>query len=455
MHDRGAQTRGAMRVKLKALLIAVAALLVLSFLYLGRSGLREREQENPRDSEIFYVAGKCFVQGLSPYNSAHWQDCFIKARQENPALPGRPWYWGESCFAYPPTIAPFVAPVSLLPYEHARRAFALVNLAAWLGIVYLGWKWSSSESQGERLHFLFFAGLAGFSSQALPQTFWHGQMGILVMASTLAAFWCWRTKRTVLGAVFVVLACAKPQVSALPLAYLMLAGGHKIVIAGGIGAAVSSMALFIMLPGSLMSAIDGYFAAYRNFRGYSTYDSLENYFSICGVFGSWKHGHSIMVGGAALGAAVAAVLAWLRRMVPRSGATSEGESSECCCPVADWRFHLFVTLALTVALMPLHPYDLVMINILVLFLPFFRSFTWELAALVPLILAGRAQNLRHLLEETFDLEGGQLTFLPHFLSGVVLLGCLALWIAVASRSRSGRDSQTAQSTPSVKEAALR
>jgi hypothetical protein len=381
---------------------------------------------------MFYVAGRCWLHGESPYNAQAWERNFREAAARWPEVRTRTWYGVTSAFAYPPVLAVLVAPWSLLPYPLAEKALLLLNGAAWLVTCFALATFACDRKNPWKYPELWlFAGLAGFATQSVPQSLWFGNFGPLVFAAGVTALYAWRRRRLTLLAVAVIFAAVKPQGTAIILAYLFFAGGATPVTVGAFFAVMLSLLVLWLSPGTFSEALGEFrdtFHQYRTHEAFTTaaggsahYDSLSNYWGLPGLLGDTRMGSAAMVAGVLFGIALAAIMA-IRTKV----AKVDPESVEKREPVMD----VPVLMALSAAFLPLHPYDYFCYAAIVCLVPTFWGSKLKWPLLIAVCLAGRAANIKGLLLAAhLTTNSLHLKFLPHLLSGVVLaLTILIAWM---------------------------
>lgn len=198
----------------RTLWIAAAAVLI------GCAALSLRPGPNRwRDGQFLHVAGKVWLQGESPYRfeafHAEWRATVA------PKLRGL-----ERSFVYPPTSAVLALPLGALPYDVARTLYDVLSLLALVGSAILTGRLLRAEWTGPATLIAL-----SVSSWQLGNLF-LGQTGLLALVGVLGAIWAHREGRPWLGALAVVVASIKPQLSALPLLALLVMGGWRPVLYG-------------------------------------------------------------------------------------------------------------------------------------------------------------------------------------------------------------------------------
>ena len=103
----------------------MAGLLLL--LLLAALMVQARSPDRVRDFPSYYLAGRAVADGRNPYD---WNVLLAISRESGLKAPVSP-------YLYPPPFALAVAPLSVLPYDTARIAWAILSAAAALGALIL------------------------------------------------------------------------------------------------------------------------------------------------------------------------------------------------------------------------------------------------------------------------------------------------------------------------------
>jgi hypothetical protein len=89
--------------------------------------VQARDPDRVRDFPSYYLAGRAVADGRNPYD---WNVLHAISRESGLKVPVSP-------YLYPPPFALAVAPLSVLPYDAARIAWAVLSAAAALGALIL------------------------------------------------------------------------------------------------------------------------------------------------------------------------------------------------------------------------------------------------------------------------------------------------------------------------------
>ena len=219
------------------------------------SGFRASEVRD-LDGRALYVAGRCWLERVSPYDAAEF------ARVWEHSLGER--HRAAFVFAYPPTAVVLAAPLALLPWPAARYLLAVANLlalaASLAACATLLRRWLGVTPRDPRL----WAGLgAACLVGAVAGTLQLGQTGLLALAGALVGFLVADRGSPWLFAGAVMLATVKPQVTAFALLAILVAAGVSrfaaAVALSGIVAVVGLAAAGVLLhPGQLVEALASY-----------------------------------------------------------------------------------------------------------------------------------------------------------------------------------------------------
>jgi hypothetical protein len=164
------------------------------------------------DTRYFFIAGKVWVHGQSPYDFASYLGTW-KQYFSDEIAPG--------AFAYLPGSFLYAAPLGLLDWQAARVLFRAMNLGAVLLIATLCLLYARSWRDGKPSlrHYAWTA--VGLTLGGMPGTILTGQSTVIVCAATLAvAISPFRRWYSLLPAI--VVAGSKPQIAAPALIVMAL-----------------------------------------------------------------------------------------------------------------------------------------------------------------------------------------------------------------------------------------
>ncbi len=260
------------------LLCAVGVTVALGLFGAGHGGLAQTNL----DMRFLYLAGLYWREGLNAYvpGSVH---------------PADPWLAEAVArydFAYPPQIAPLCMLLAAWSPVGARALMTGLNLAAALGLAALSLRCARDPGRRSR------AGLGDAAWWAIPAlvlgnpstafVIWAGQTTLIVILALMLGWRLARRDRWLIGGLLLAIATIKPQVSALPMLWLVLERRWRVLAAAALGvAALAAVPLLISGPVQLMS--DWSAAAWRYSAGsYNTLGSrmvfgLRNLLFVAGV----------------------------------------------------------------------------------------------------------------------------------------------------------------------------
>lgn len=293
---------GARTSKLLSLLDSHAIRLALytlagSFLFLtGIYGLGRPDSgllNGGQDFEYMHVAGRLWLNGESPYDTEAFQRLFPYA---------------ASAFAYPPVVAPLCMLLAIFPFKFSYFIWTTVNFISLLVIVRCSVLLAAPSAKHASRVFavtLFLALLSPFSSHVL----WMGQTSLLAMALVTALMVAGKNGREWLSGGLCALAMMKPQLSLLPVLWVMVTyrPGWHFYLSGALASALL-IAHPVFVSGSDL------------IREYLI--SMEAYRSAEPQAAGWRHMLGLGSLGAALGVELPSLLplglilvvfAWMRR----------------------------------------------------------------------------------------------------------------------------------------------
>ncbi len=287
------------------------------------------------DARFWYTGGVCWWNGESPYDrdihTRTWVSFF-----EDPPM-------DQATFVYPPTIAMISLPLSLLPWEVAAWAFRFTNFLATAGLCLLAARLGSEST--EKLRLLgpqgWYAGACAFLGSA-HQAIFQGQLSLIVVFGCLATWYAYQRRILWLFLLGFLIASIKPQISLIPLLYILFSGGLRWFIYGTVLCGAISMFMLIAVPTpDLLAAYDG---SMKNHLTYQYFNSWSWYCSVPALLGATPWGKHFMLLGIGLGIAGAA---WVARARTRMEDTLPNRLR-----------HQQLVWILAMAAMPIHIYDL-------------------------------------------------------------------------------------------------
>ncbi|MBI2423649.1 MAG: DUF2029 domain-containing protein [Candidatus Hydrogenedentes bacterium] len=386
--------------------IAFVLTAALNVLYMGNIKNRDHFIQD-YDTRFWYTAGQCWLAGESPYNYTAFTETWT-------AHYGKPPRDGAS-FVYPPIMALISVPLALLPWPRAAHLFRLLNLLAYTAALYGIWRlFRKSLPPGA---FWALAAATGFLA-SVTQTMVQGQIALLALLAIVLVLTGWRERRFWLYLAGFLLAAIKPQLTLLFLAYTVMMGGVAYGIVAGAVTATIATGVFFLWPVSqeaLRLTLSHHTAIRMNHP--AGYDSVP------ALIGETPLGNAAMLGGVLAGLACTAWIGWRYRV----GHGVEAPSLPAL------QHHVLALVALTIAFLPAHRYDLAVHALFVLALVSLRSVLAQAGLLLLVLLHGRIYSVGGILHKI----AGAPTAIDHdywsghassMLSGVTLVLVLGiLW----------------------------
>jgi|SRR5262245_19618368 len=280
-----------------ALAIGVSTLVAFGIVGVGRHGLWAM------DMDVFQAAGRSWLAGESPYDRSSLDRHFPREEAYLPA------------FASPPISAPFYMGLALFDEWTAMRLLHVLDVVA---IALLGWiaarmAWEPLTPgllPASRNVIWYYPALFAFSTFTL-QTMWLGQVSMIGASALLAAWYCDRKERWVLGGVCLAVASIKPQLMMLPLIWLVLERRWRLVLVSGVVAGL--LMAYPLLVNGPIAELKGWLAAVQDYKTHE-----PNRLGSCFVIG--LSGLVAAAGGpqldlTLLGVVLTGLLWWFRRRI--------------------------------------------------------------------------------------------------------------------------------------------
>lgn len=353
----------------------VLPLIVLA--YVVYAGALEDSPARLIDAQWLYVSGASWLAGDSPYNFAafnrHW--IALLGTQTN----------GPASFTYPPTIAILTIPAGFLSWKLAQMYFVVVNMIAlgalwWVSVAILGDRGQSNSSM-----LLPVAISASGLISAVPACIYIGQTGIIATLGVFGTLWAAREGRPWTMVIFVLLASIKPQLTGLVCLYALVFYGPKQFLPS-MAVVVVGAVVFIFSQSNFLSdyqmSIQHHLA--MSFNQDARYDHLGAAF-----------GHSFFLALALCGAMLVLAIA----IADRSRAMMTA-SHQCINTMPS----LMCIVAITLACMPIHKYDWVILVPTIIMLAYIRPVMMAIAFAVILAFLMRIDNWIILAGGCFALQ---------------------------------------------------
>jgi Glycosyltransferase family 87 len=404
-------------------------MLGVSIVYILHSGLLEFSNSRWFDGRFFYAAGRCWLNGASPYDfetyARYWQEGV-----GSEAING---------FVYPPTLALLAIPLGLFPWNIAKWVLDGINVLALFGIWFFTFQLTIAHPS-IRKHSpmpLFCIMLSGWVSLT-PIVIHLGQMSLLSVCGILGAFYAQQRQRPILCAAFVLLATFKPQISLLPLVYLLVISSRRFLVPSLSAFAAVLLSIFAFLPPTLAELPGQLLNSYSRYQNRLLQIDLH-YASFFGILGETKFAGIATKVGLLLGLFLAVGLALFYRQSfnwqdRNSDPTLESTDTALIVdPKTDVLYHLQILLSAVAALLPVYHYDLVLYVPIVGMLPIInRNFIVPL--LVLLMTISRAKNVEAVLGNILGDANSQ-WFINYF-SGLIFLVLITVWLVQMRYTRS-------------------
>ncbi|MCC6487745.1 MAG: DUF2029 domain-containing protein [Candidatus Hydrogenedentes bacterium] len=340
------------------LALAISALFYVGFLK-NRGALVE-----DYDATFWYIAGQCWLEGVSPYDHDIFLEHYWKAAF------GKHEHGDEFAFAYPSTLSVIALPMALFDWDWARHGYRTISFIAFCSVCVFLVSMLRDGNQGEQNRKIPW-GYLGFSALLYPVsiTLHQGQTSLVVLWGMVAALYGCHRQKTFWTVVGVVFACIKPQMSLPFLVYILFRGGIRQVAAGVFVSAL--LALGVVIPTvtpDFMAKCAESLAIHRSRweNAWFFYDSLPS------LLGDTPLGGLAALAGVGIACAAAFWLARGGSKVPQAQSAVGVRHFQIIC-------------ALTLAMMPLHRYDAVLYVPVVATLPLLRTL-WQRILVLGLIL---------------------------------------------------------------------
>jgi len=202
------------------------------------------------DFKMFFIAGKCCIQGLSPYNMAQ----YFRIYNDNYHFLPDPLVG----FSYPPAALLYCIPLGFLSMGAALRVFDGLNLLACLALFGSSYYWWKGRKGNKALPVAAWAWLA-FSLTLFPVigTIFTSQTGLFAVAGAMLAIVACRFDRPFVIVAGIVMASSKPQLTAPVLLFLFLfqKKNRRAINAALALVALSGILMVIGNPAPLDSAV--------------------------------------------------------------------------------------------------------------------------------------------------------------------------------------------------------
>lgn len=358
------------------------------------------------DVHHWYAGGKCLWVGVSPYDRDAYAEVWIA---EFGVPPG-----SKGTFVYPPTMALIGLPLALIPWSAAPWVFRFVSLAALIGICYMTLGMMGVERAGQRAFYRagWYIGLCGYLA-SITQCVTQGQIATVVVFGCVAVWYGLQRRLFWLFIAGFALASIKPQISMLPLLYVLFIGGWRWFLFGAGACSLFSAIFILMAP--IPNVMEKYQGSMENHLRYQDFNHWSGYCGVPALLGDTPLGGAAMIGGIVAGILAVAWVGWRKGKIPDT--------------VLSRIRHGQMVWVIAFATMPIHVYDLVGQAYVALTLWALPGWRRRAVALLCMLTADRMYGFSRLAE----IPGGFISSLSPYIylygtstaSGVLLI--LFLW----------------------------
>jgi hypothetical protein len=308
---------------------------------------------------------------------------------------------------YPPHWIVLAVPLALLPWRIAERCWDTINVLALAGVYFVSLRLLLRERSSALTPWVCGLIAISFFNGAVRWCLWECQLTAVSLLGVAGAFWAWQERRPNWLVVFVFLATLKPQVSLLPLMFLLFNGGHVGVLRGVAVAFAVSLAALVATNSTLFftQLLHSY-----HLHMAIEYNDPSNFLSISALFAGFDPDAKLAFISPLLGITIIYVLSRLRPTTSDLAGRQTGQL-----------WPLALTLALNAAFVPMHGYDLIVYIPLVL-LAYEIQPRW-LACLIVVLAISASRMLK--LAEWLDWK----PMTPILVLSIALITLLAWWQA--------------------------
>ncbi|HIK31301.1 MAG TPA: DUF2029 domain-containing protein [Oscillatoriales cyanobacterium M59_W2019_021] len=403
----------------KTLRILTALLLFATLVYIIDRGFFAFGKGRWIDAQFFYVAGRCWLNHDLPYNfelfNWHWQDVF-----ETQAI---------SSFVYPPSLAFLAIPLGLFPWDIAKWVLNAINLLAFLGVWFFTFRLTVTHPHvnSRSLKPWIFLIFSGFIS-AIPSVLYIGQMGLIALCGILGSFYAWQYRQSWLFGIFFVLSTFKPQISFIPLVYLLAIADRRFLLPSLLFATFAMLSPLLGQSGAFLDIPHQLVESYRIHLALP-FNDRSNYVSLPALFGKTELSSLAIAAGLVVALSVALALAYLYKRNCSRGASQSFKQPTLDNVQADPVRHLQILLALVAALIPIQKYDLVVYIPLLGTLPILVERHQILPLLAMILAVARIDNLETIVGIAFGENVSPIVdFLVNGMTGAIFFFVFIGWM---------------------------
>lgn len=288
------------------------------------------------DTRCWYTAGVCWWGGDSPYDRDRYTAVWTGLFGEPPR--------NHATFVYPPAMALIALPLALFPWSVAPWLYRAASLAAVFGIAFLTQRLMAPEPGARPLNGpqAWYWGVCAYLA-SVTQCLVQGQCATIVVFGCLAAWYGWRKGYWPLFLAGFLLASIKPQISLIPLLFILGAGRARWFLGGAALAGTFAAVILLLFPHTQL--FDTYGGSLENHMVYQEFNRWSRYCGIPALLGWTAFDKAAAVAGALAGCAAAV---WLGLQMRRRPDTPN-----------NFLLHAQLVWVVAFAAMPIHIYDLV------------------------------------------------------------------------------------------------
>ncbi|MBL8748439.1 MAG: DUF2029 domain-containing protein [Planctomycetes bacterium] len=285
------------------------------------------------DTRFWFVGGRCWLGGESPYDLEAFLAAWTSAFGDGPVF--------RASFVYPGAVLPVALGLGAMSWDAARWTMRAANVALLVGSMLLMRRMARDRGGTVPRGRDAWAGAAALVP-GVALTLFQGQLSLFATFGLCGAWWGLSRGKTIWFAAGLYLASIKPQLTALPIVFLLvLHGSVRTWIVAGLVAASHALVTLWSGPSRLFTELRGSLAehAAQEFNRPDNYDSLVAH--LPGLAAS----HGLQRAGLILGIALAVAMGMRARVRPPA------------LPHVEERW-MQLALVATGVFMPIHRYDL-------------------------------------------------------------------------------------------------
>ncbi len=285
------------------------------------------------DTRFWFLGGRCWLGGESPYDLESFLAAWTNAFGDGPVF--------RASFVYPGAVLPVSLALGAMSWDAARWTMRAANVAMLVGSMLLMRRMARDRGGTVPPGRDVWIGAAALVP-GVALTLFQGQLSLFATFGLCSAWWGLSRGKTSWLVAGLYLASIKPQLTAVPIVFLLVL--HGSARTWGVAVLVAASHALVMIwsgPARLFEELRGSLAehAAQEFNRPDNYDSLVAH--LPGIAAS----HGLQRAGLVLGIVLAAALGVRARVRPPT------------LPHAEQRW-MQVALVVTGIFMPIHRYDL-------------------------------------------------------------------------------------------------